>query len=417
MEEAIMSNFAAIRNIETQLGQLSLVVNNRPQGTLPGDTTANPKDTRTHLVLAVSLRNERDLVREQQGQITRDALQPMAEHFESDDQNNLTDVVIQQVVSKNVIESEKVLEVVPEKVRPKEGKKEAERLVVQKKPPAPFPQRFARKKKDDQYRKFFEILKQLSVNIPLLEALKDIPMYAKRTKDFLSKKINFQDMATLPGPFLKLKDPGSFTIPCMIGDYSFAKALCDLGASINLMPLAIYKKLGLPSLRPTVIRLQLADRTLAHPESIIDDVLVQVDKFIFPIDFVILDCKVDIEVPLILGRPFLATGRALVDCEVGELKMNLNYEEIVFHVQKSKKRPSDIGECSILQVMDVIIQEKEEIVHPADPLEAYLLNLDKLNNEDLAEWVLALEGQGYWQREPKFELLNLSERKTPTAKS
>ncbi|XP_016446474.1 uncharacterized protein LOC107771581 [Nicotiana tabacum] len=278
----------------------------------------------------------------------------MAEHFESDDQNNLTDVVIQQVVSKNVIESEKVLEVVPEKVRPKEGKKEAERLVVQKKPPAPFPQRFARKKKDDQYRKFFEILKQLSVNIPLLEALKDIPMYAKRTKDFLSKKINFQDMATVQLSMeccvvvtrpisQKLKDPGSFTIPCMIGDYSFAKALCDLGASINLMPLAIYKKLGLPSLRPTVMRLQLADRTLAHPESIIDDVLVQVDKFIFPIDFVILDCKVDIEVPLILGRPFLATGRALVDCEVGELKMNLNYEETVFHVQKSKKRPSDIG--------------------------------------------------------------------------
>ncbi|XP_070054408.1 uncharacterized protein [Nicotiana tomentosiformis] len=214
----------------------------------------------------------------------------------------------------------------------------------------------------------------------------------------------------------KFEDPESFTTPCTIGGYSFAKALCDLGANINLMPLAIYRKLGLPRLRPTYMRVQLADRTLSRPKGIVDDVLVQVDKFIFPADFVVLDCKVEIEVPLILGRPFLAMGRAFVDCEVGELKMHLNDEEVVFHVHKSMKRPSDIGECSILQVVDVIMQEEEEIVHHADPLEACLLNLDKLNGEDLVEWALDLEGQGYWKREPKFEPLNLFERKTPPAK-
>ncbi|XP_009620042.2 uncharacterized protein [Nicotiana tomentosiformis] len=269
------------------------------------------------------------------------------------------------------------------------GEKEAERLVVQKKAHAPFPQRFTRQKKDDQYRKFFEILKQLSVNIPLLEALKDMPMYAKMMKDFLLKKIDFQDIVTVKllvecsvavaRPMAqKLEDPGSFTIPCAIGDYYFVNGLCDVGANINMMPLAIYRKLGLQRLRLIAMRLQLADRTLARPQ-----------------DFVILDCKVDIDVLLILGRPFLFTGRALVECEVGELKMHLNDEEVVFHVQKSMKGPSDIGECSILQVVNVIVQEEEEIVHPAHPFETCLLNLDKLNGKDLAEWVLALEDQGY----------------------
>nr|XP_009602366.1 uncharacterized protein LOC104097503 [Nicotiana tomentosiformis] len=88
----------------------------------------------------------------------------------------------------------------------------------------------------------------------------------------------------------KVSDPGSFIIPCNIGSYAFAKALCDLGASINSMPLAIYKKLGIGRARPTSMLLSLADRTVKRPTGILDDVLVQVGKFVFPADFVILDC-------------------------------------------------------------------------------------------------------------------------------
>ncbi|XP_075076640.1 uncharacterized protein LOC142163269 [Nicotiana tabacum] len=98
------------------------------------------------------------------------------------------------------------------------------------------------------------------------------------------------------------------------------------------MPLAVYTKLGIGRARPTSMLLQLADRTVKRPTSILDDVLVQVGKFVFPGDFVILDCQVDEEIPLILGRPFLATGRALIDCETGELKMILNDEEVIFNV-------------------------------------------------------------------------------------
>ncbi|KAL5550236.1 hypothetical protein UlMin_000412 [Ulmus minor] len=121
----------------------------------------------------------------------------------------------------------------------------------------------------------------------------------------------------------KLQDPGSFTIPCSIGGQYCGKALCDLGASINLMPMSIFKTLGIGKARPTTVSLQLADRSIAHPEGKIEDVLVKVDKFIFPVDFIVLDYEADLEVPIILGRPFLATGRTLIDVQNGKLTMRV----------------------------------------------------------------------------------------------
>ncbi|XP_016444773.1 uncharacterized protein LOC107770031 [Nicotiana tabacum] len=177
-----------------------------------------------------------------------------------------------------------------------------------------------------------------------MDALREMPGYAKMMKDLMSQKFDFQDLSTvtltqtcsavMTRPMAqKMSDPGSFIIPCTIGSYAFAKALCDLGANINLMPLAIYTKLGIGRARPTSMLLQLADRMVKRPTGILDDVLVQVGKFVFPVDFVILDFHVDEEIPIILGRPFLATGRALIDCESRELKMRSNDEEVIFNVQ------------------------------------------------------------------------------------
>jgi len=108
---------------------------------------------------------------------------------------------------------------------------------------------------------------------------------------------------------------GSFTIPCTIEELHFEKAPCDLEASINLMPLSIFRKLGMQEPKPTTISLQLADHSIMYPRGIAEDVLVKVDKFIFPTDFVVLDMEEDEDVPIILTRPFLATGRALIDVE------------------------------------------------------------------------------------------------------
>nr|XP_009613744.1 uncharacterized protein LOC104106818 [Nicotiana tomentosiformis] len=111
----------------------------------------------------------------------------------------------------------------------------------------------------------------------------------------------------------KLKDPGCFTIPLAIGKDEVGRALCDLGASINLLPLSLLKKLNLGAPRPTTITLPLAGRSLPVLEGIIEDVLVRVGKFIFNAYFIILDYMADEEVPIILGQPFLATGGALID--------------------------------------------------------------------------------------------------------
>ena len=111
----------------------------------------------------------------------------------------------------------------------------------------------------------------------------------------------------------KMEDPRCFTIPYTIGNFEFKKALCDLGTSINLMPLSMVKRLSLGKLTSTTMTLQMADRTMAHPEGVLEDVLIKVGKFIFPVDFVIMDMEEDTEVPLLLGRPFLATIAALID--------------------------------------------------------------------------------------------------------
>ncbi|XP_075499192.1 uncharacterized protein LOC142537569 [Primulina tabacum] len=181
-----------------------------------------------------------------------------------------------------------------------------------------------------------------------------MPNYAKFIKDVMSKKRKLQEFETvklteecsailqrkLPQ---KLKDPGSFTIPCVIGGSRVNRALCDLGASINLMPFSIYKTLELGEVKPSTITLQLADRSLTYPRGIVEDVLVKVDKFIFPADFVILDMEEDQETPLIYGKPFLATGKAFIDVHKGELTLRVGGEEVVFNIYNTIKGPNEVG--------------------------------------------------------------------------
>ncbi|KAK4733610.1 hypothetical protein R3W88_007871 [Solanum pinnatisectum] len=174
------------------------------------------------------------------------------------------------------------------------------------------------------------MLKQLSINDPLIEALEQMPGYAKFMNDLVTNKrvVSFENdermqhySATATRSLVqKKKDPGAFTIPCTIGVIHFLNGLCDLGANINLMPLSIYKKLGVGALKLTAMRLLMADRTVKRPTGVLQDVLVKVESFIFRVDFVILDCEVDFEVPVILGRPFLSTGRTLFDMDRGLMK-------------------------------------------------------------------------------------------------
>ena len=188
-------------------------------------------------------------------------------------------------------------------------------------------------------------------------------------KDILSKKrkiaeegiVNFTATCSAMikrGLPEKMKDPGSFTIPCTIGEFEFQKALCDSGACINLMPYSVAKKLSLGEITPTTVTLQMEDRTLAKPEGIIEDVLVKVGKFIFPADFIILDMEEDSQVPLLLGRPFLATGAALIDMQKGVLTLRVGEETANFNLIRSL-RNLDIERDDIKSVEDVYVNNSD----------------------------------------------------------
>ncbi|XP_062075512.1 uncharacterized protein LOC133779580 [Humulus lupulus] len=153
----------------------------------------------------------------------------------------------------------------------------------------------------------------------------------------------------------KLKDPVNFTILCSIGGRDVGRALCDLGASINLMPMSVFKKLGIGEARPTTVTLQLENCFMAHPEGKIEDVLVQVDKFIFLVDFIILDYEANRDVPIILGRPFLATERTLIDVKKGEITMRVNDQQVTFNVFNGMKFLDEVEECPSLSEINSIV--------------------------------------------------------------
>ena len=215
----------------------------------------------------------------------------------------------------------------------------------------PFPQRLKKARREEQFSKFLEIFKKIEINIPIVEEITQMPNYAKFLKDILSKKkkIAEEGIVSLTAtcsaviqkslPEKKMKDSGSFTIPCSIGKYEFKKALCDSGASINLMPLSVVQRLSLGELTPTAITLQMADRSMAQPEGVLEDVLVKVGKFIFLVDFFVIKMEEDTQVPLLLGRPFLATGAALIDVQKGELTLRVGNEAVQFNPNKSLTQP------------------------------------------------------------------------------
>ncbi|XP_024995849.1 uncharacterized protein LOC112529000 [Cynara cardunculus var. scolymus] len=175
-----------------------------------------------------------------------------------------------------------------------------------------------------------------------------MPSYAKFLKDILSKKkkltkykiiaLTEECSALLTSKIPpKLKNPGSFSIPCSLGGKEIGKDLCDLGASINLMLLSVFNTLGIGEARPITVTLQLANKSIAYPKGKIEDILVQVDKFIFSADFIILNFEADKEIPIILERPFLATGITLIDVQKGELTMSLQDQKVAFNVFNSLK--------------------------------------------------------------------------------
>ncbi|XP_010253001.1 PREDICTED: uncharacterized protein LOC104594413 [Nelumbo nucifera] len=303
---------ASIKNLETQVGQLARMIFSRAQGALPSNIVANPREQ----VQDITLRSGKEL----------------------------------QEVEKKAKEEGKVgatLETEKEEEQSDSKKEKSQQ------PQVPFPNRLKQHKLEKEF-----VLKEILANKRKLGDVATVALNEKCSAILLNK---------LPQ---KLKDPGNFTIPCTIGSLKINKALCDLGASINLMPYSVFKKLGLGEPQPTRVALQLADRSIKHPRGIIEDVLVKVDKFIFPADFIVLDIQEDVDVPLILGQPFLATGKTMIDVQQGQLSLRIQDEVVIFKMSDAMKHaPSSDDSCYMIDVIDYDVGDCFQVNRSADPLE------------------------------------------------
>ncbi|XP_057734427.1 uncharacterized protein LOC130949823 [Arachis stenosperma] len=210
---------------------------------------------------------------------------------------------------------------------------------------APFPQLLNGAVGKRIYSRFLDLFASLHVNIPFIKAIQQMPAFIKYMKKLLPRKSSLKGGQTIvlnkecsaliqPELPAKRKDLWSFHIPCAIGETLFDRALCDLGASINLLPLSLVKRLQINEIMPTDVVIRLADKTQKQAIGVVENVLLKVAKYFLPTDFVILDMKESHTHLIILGRPFLATARALIDVEKRELILRIHDVRLSFNVFK-----------------------------------------------------------------------------------
>ena len=233
------------------------------------------------------------------------------------------------------------------------------------------------------------MFKQVKVKIPLLDAIKQIPSYAKFLKDLCTVKrklgvkkdafMNEQSTSLIRNNLpLKYKDPGSPTISIVVGNSKLGHALVDLGASVNLLPYSVYVELGLGELEPTNITLQLANRSVKIPRGIVKDILVQVDKFYFLVDFVVLDTQSVVNqgtlFPVILGKPFLATTNAIIHCRGGLMTLFFGNNTVNLNIFNVIKEIGDDEDVCEVNMIESVVQNYVDHVSYDDPLKSCLIS-------------------------------------------
>ncbi|XP_050878530.1 uncharacterized protein LOC127082338 [Lathyrus oleraceus] len=227
-------------------------------------------------------------------------------------------------------------------------------IVIEPKPVVklPFPTRNKKKGQHEKnFEKFLELFKKLDINIPLLEALEQMLTYVKFMKYIISKRRTID------------ANPIILTETCS-----------DIlqGASVSLMPLSIYKKLGIGVVQDTRMTLQFIDHSVKKSYGIVEDVLVKIDRFVFPVDFVILEMSEDEDIPLILGRPFLETRRCLINIEEGTMTLKVYDEELKIDVRNTMRYKGDICTSHTIEVLDQVMTYDSPLNTPQSPLERVL---------------------------------------------
>ncbi|XP_052203084.1 uncharacterized protein LOC127808556 [Diospyros lotus] len=335
----------SIKQLENQISQLATSVSRleaQGSGKLPSQTVVNPREN----VSVIMLRSGKEFDIPVQNPIELDK---KTQKEEAENEAIISSKVISQTIVHN----------------------------SDKPNPLPFPSRLSKSKKEDQEKDILEIFRKVEVNIPLLDAIKQVPRYAKFLKELCTNKRKLKgnekvSMGENVSAILqkklppKCKDPGMFTIPCKVGNVKIEKAMLDLGASINVMPLSVYSSLNIGPLKETCMTIQLADRSNVYPEGVLEDVLVQVNELVFPIDFYVLNMEEDDSsnlAPILLGRPFIKTARTKIDVHDGTLTMEFDREIVKFNIFDNMRYPNDVQSTFSIDVVNVFVQETFELRH------------------------------------------------------
>nr|GEX44899.1 reverse transcriptase domain-containing protein [Tanacetum cinerariifolium] len=250
-------------------------------------------------------------------------------------------------------------------------------LVPNLKPSIPYPSRRDNERRHDQankqIEKFYKIFKDMSFEISFTDALILMPKFASTLKALIRNKEKLSEMARTPMNEhcstvilnklpIKLGDPGKFLIPCEFPGMDECLALADLDVSINLMPLFVWEELSLLKLTSTCMTLELVDRSVSKPIGIAKDVSVKVGVFHFPSDFVVVDFKPDPRVPLILGRCFLKTGRALIDVHKGELTLRIKNEAITYNLNQTSRYSANYNQMTANKIDVICEMYSQEVI-------------------------------------------------------
>jgi hypothetical protein len=175
----------------------------------------------------------------------------------------------------------------------------------------------------------------------------------------------------------KFKDPRAPTISCIIGQKEIDKALLDLGAGVNLLPYSVYQQLGLEELKPTTMILQLVDWSIKKPREIVDNFIIKVDKFFFPVDFIVLDTEPIPHpkrlIPVIFGRPFLATANACINYRIGVMEISFGNMKVRLNIFTAFQHAPDQNECFFVDNIEEYVKDSLPSLLTKDPLEACLI--------------------------------------------
>ncbi|GJR00115.1 reverse transcriptase domain-containing protein [Tanacetum coccineum] len=346
---------AVLRNMQNQASTSG-------SGTLLGNTVTNLKEDLKGITTRSSVTIQGPKAVNHDAEVTKDTMPPANNGSTEDVQPPVV-----QIQSRNPNPEPNVAPVVAPVVTPVP------------KASIPFPSRRnderRKEKANDQIEKFYEIFRDLSFEISFTDALMLMPKFASTLKTLIGNKEKLSELARTPlnencsAVILnklpkKLGDPGRFLIPCEFTGITTCNALADLGASINLMPYSVWNNLSLPELTPTCMTLELADRSITKPIGIAEDVFVNVGKFQFPADFVVVDFEPDPRVPLILGRCFLKTSHALIDVYEGEITLRVGKEAITFNLDQTSRYTADYNHMTVnkIDVIDMACDEYSQEV-------------------------------------------------------